>query len=294
MTSPNPTIVPPRPTTSSGASGHPALRTVLAGSGKYSPEEIDAYIEFLEEKARADMATTGQVDRALAAQINDAKKARQNAMAIARLSAETSRYGTDVGRQNMLDQLEQNQRQFEANHGLEIQKVGLQRAQTATDYLSTPDRYIQAGNYLNLSSRVLAGQPGSAPYGQAGTPQAKSMDDFAVLESGGIPGRQVDPAAVAAGAGGGSDARVKALQAVMKASPPSTGDGLDANDFAVLSAARSIYGMNLNPQQQASFKANPEATAIHSSAGRRLGYNPDAWWSSQRRSLPGQGASNRA
>lgn len=339
MFAPNPPFVQPRPapifrppppvpgstrvvgdpTSELGQPGDPRMpvfSTAQPSSAAYSAAERaaeraedarkwDQYVAQIQESLRA---SSGWQREQFAAQLADAEKGRQNAWRMAELQASTSRYGTDVGRQNLLSQLEQNQKQFEVRHDLEKQQLGLQRAQTATEYLSTPDRWIQAGQFLNLSGRVLAGQPGSSSYNDVGEPRMKTMEDFAVLERGGNPyanrGTGADPVNRAmgmsgdrmsaslpqmmAGSGAGADDRVKALTQVIKAVPPSDDDGLNDTDFAVLNVARSLYRKNLTPQQQASINSSPEYKGMLGSAGRRLGYNPNEWWAQQRRNLPGQ------
>lgn len=228
------------------------------------------------------------------AQIEDMKRGRDNAMEIAKLQNDTQRYGYDQQRQNQIEQLKENQRQFDATHalelqryGLDVEKLGLSRAQTATDYLSTTDRFAQAADFLNLSGRVMAGQAGVGA-GSGIAPQMKTMSDYETLEAGGTPGRQASAMQVAGGPGAGADARIKALKTVMDANPPSGGLGYDDNDHAVLNVARAIYGLNLTPQQQASINASPDNKAILGSEIRRLGGSPDEWWAKQRRGLPSQ------
>lgn len=265
-----------------------------SGLSAYDAEYFRRMDQYIATVAEAQAASAGFERTKLTAQLEDAKKARQNALAIARLSAETSRYGTDVGRQNLLDQLEQNQRQFDANHGLEMQKLGLSRADTATNFMATADRYAQAGNYLALSGRVLAGQPGVGSYGSAVQSRGNTEQDFNVLAGGGNPYAGRGDAMTAAGSGGaGADARVKALKALNDV-PPSAGDGLDPNDFAVLRATAAIRGMRLTPQQQAAIGSSKEYQQILGSNLRNLGENPDAWFQRQRQRLPGQGAARSA
>lgn len=232
-------------------------------------------------------ASSGFEREKLARQYEEAQKGRDQAAQLANLTAQTSRYGADLQRQSQIDQLKQSQRQFDATHALDVQRLGLDRAKTATDYLSTPDRYAQASRYLNLSSRVLAGQPGVGSYDPS-VARPKTEADFAVLQAGGNPDRQVDPSQAAAGGGSGADARVRAIQGLLKASPPSTGAGLDNNDYAVLQATKHIMSLNLTPQQQAQINASPEYKAMLGSEARSQGQNPDEWWQSQQRSLPGQ------
>lgn len=299
----------PSSAAASSSSGRPRFATSQYGPvmlpGDWSDEEarqyIAAYDEYIAKLERMWSASEGLQRRQFEAQIKDAQQARANEIRIAQLNAETSRYGTDARRQTEVEQLQENRRQFDLSHGVEMerlgidrQRLGLDRAKVATDYLSTPDRFIQAGDFLNLSGRVLAGQQGPAPYGTTGDPQMKTMGDFAVLEAGGNPGRQVNPAQAAAVGGSGADARIKAINGILQAVPPSSGDGLDSNDFAVLSAARAIMSTNLTPQQQASISSSKQYQQMLGSAGRRLGHNPDEWWSQQQRSRPGQGSTRLA
>lgn len=268
----------------------------------WSDEDAQAwaasYDKYIGNLTQAWQQSSGLQRRQIEAQITDAKKARDNQMAIARLQDKTSRYGTDAQTANELAQRQENARQFDATHALDMQKLGLTRAQTATDYLSQPDRFVQASDFLNLSGRVLAGQGGPST-GSGAVPQMKTMADFDALTAGGNPGRQVDPSQAAAGyasggaaptaaTGTGADARVKALRGLIDAAPPSDEPGLDNNAYHVLNAAKAIYSMNLTPQQQATLGSDKQSFQMLGSAGRRLGENPDAWWQKQQNSLPGQ------
>lgn len=224
--------------------------------------------------------------------LDDLIKARENAMKIAQLQADTSRYGYDVGRQNALDQLKENARQYDLRHGLDVQQLGLDRADKVSEWMARDDRWAQAGNFIDMSGRVLAGQPGAGTYGRAVQGRPNTEADFAVLESGGNPyaARGSAQTAATAGGGAGTDARVAALKKVIDASPPSAGSGHDANDFAVMQAAKAIYSMNLTPQQQASINSSPQYKNILSSEIQGTGNNAAEWWKRQQSSLPGQGS----
>lgn len=261
-----------------------------------SDQDVQRWDQYLSQVQALLVASSGYQRMALERQYEDAKKGRQNALRIAQLQAETSRYGVDRNREVELARLKENARQFDQNHGLEQQKLGLDYAKTATEYLATPDRHFRAANYINMGSRVLAGQPGVAPYG--GTPTPKTDQDFAILTRGGNPYASTPPAAgypdspmaAAASGGAGADARIKMLKTLADAAPPSSGSGYDANDFAALRVAQAIYGMNLTPKQQATLAADPALQAMHQDAGRNLGYDVDSWEARQKRSLPGQGS----
>jgi hypothetical protein len=142
-------------------------------------------------------ASSGLEREKLAAQMKDAQAGRENAYKIAKLQADTQRYGYDTARQTALDQLKENARQFDASHALEKQKFGLDYAKTATDYLSTPDRYAQGIDFQRMVGRVLNNQGGPEPYGTGVTFQPKTEQDFAALANYGQDGST--PAGVDAG-----------------------------------------------------------------------------------------------
>lgn len=279
------------------ATGRPRFVTTDTGveiiPNDWTDEDAAAYVQAWNQKVAKILATakasSGWEREKLLAQYEDAKKGRDNALEIARLNNTTSS-------QNVLAQLKEQGRQFDLRHGLETQQLGLDRAKTATDFLATPDRYAQAGNYLALSGRVLAGQPGAGAYGRDVAPRANTEQDFAVLQSGGNPyANRGDASAAAAGGGGaGGDARQKALKAVISGYQPSNGVGLDPNDYAVLNASRAIMNMNLTPQQQATVNSNSEYKGILGSNLRNLGQDPNAWWQRQQQALPGQGRASAA
>lgn len=279
MTSPNPTTT--FPGLPQGMAGVP-----LNPDGSINVEAYNRSIAVLQDLMRQ---TSGLQRRQIEAQLDDMVQARNNAMRIAEINDRTTRYGIDERTKVELAQLQQRQREFDATHALDVQRLGLDRAKTATDFLSSPDRFAQAGNYLALSGRVLADQPGAGTYGSAVTPRGNTEADFAVLESGGNPygSRGSAMQAATAGGGAGTDARVKALKALNDV-PVSDGPGMDANDYAVLKATAAIRGMNLTPQQQATINSDPEYTAILGSNLRRLGETPESWFKRQRQHLPGQ------
>jgi hypothetical protein len=243
---------------------------------------VEQWNQYLAQLQQALQASSGFERWKLQQQYEDAQKGRDNEAALQQMRNDASTYGTDVQRQTAIDQLAENARQFDLNHGLEAQRLGLDRAKTATDYLSTPDRYIEGASFLDLSGRIVGGGGWT---GDSGTPQMKTMSDYAALEAGGNPGRQVTSANVG---GNAADPRVKALKAVIDAAPPSADPGLDNNGYAVLQAAKHIYSMNLTPQQQAQIKGDKQYQQMLASAGSRAGYSPDQWWQKQQQSLPGQ------
>jgi hypothetical protein len=159
----------------------------------------DAYTSDLQD---ALSESAGWEREKLSAQLKDAEAGRANAYKIASLQAKTQRYGIDQNTMVELKKLTETQRQFDANHaldmqrfGLEQQKFGLSYAQAATDYLSTPDRYAQGMDFRAMADRALTGASGGGetrqgpqPYGTGVTFQPKTEQDFAVLASYGQPG----------------------------------------------------------------------------------------------------------
>lgn len=279
---------------------YPGPSTPAAGPQNISAQQYDEYIRALTEFWAA---SSGFERRKLEEQIREAQLARQNAMELAKLQAETSRYGVNMQRQTAIEQLKEEARQFDASHGVELQKLGLDRAKTATEYLSTPDRYFQAGDFMDMSARALGGQGGPRPYGATGPVRAKTEADFAVLSGYGgsqATGMQTNVGGGGTPRGGGSavadapngggaatDPRTQVIANMVKAVPPSTGPGMDNNDFAVLQAAQALYSTNLRPGTYE--KMRPGQQAMMESAGRRLGIHTPDWKANYERGRVGQG-----
>lgn len=279
MFNPNPPFVTPYP-----AGGHlaqPGDTGPIVGNppgatgGPTTSAEWDNYIRIL----TAAWAESAGVERQkLAAQIEDAKKARENAMQIARLQAQTSRYGTNAQVMTQLAQLRQNDRQFAASHGLEMAKA-------VAAYEQTPDLMFARNDLMSALGRVGAGYS-PAPMASGGKPHAKTWEDFQALTN------------VAGGGGGGgsgkgggtmADPRMKAIKSISDALPPSDDNGNDAQDWAALRAIESVY-LSGNPAYQ---KLGSARQKIASAGMARLGYDPVLAEQDRWRALPGQG-SNRA
>ncbi len=262
-----------------------------------SQDDIDAYLskqdEYIGQLNELMQGSTGLERDKLKAQIDDAQKNRDASYKTAQLVAQTSRYGTDQQRQTALDQLNENARQFNANHGLEMQKLGLDYANTATQYLSTPDKYFQGQNYINMAGRALGRQAPQYGTNLGGQPTPKTMGDFAVLA-----GYPQPSTAATSGASGGSatptgngmtttnstgtpaiqqDPRVNAITGLIKALPPSEEMGYNPNDYAVLNAVHSLYssGNRLAPGTLKTM--SPENKAITESGIARLGGDAKSW-----------------
>ena len=311
---------PPTPPPSGGGGG---------GDAGFDAARWDAYVA---EIRAALQASSGLERLKLQRQYEDAEKGRQNAYRIAQLSSETSRYGVDVGRQNLLEQLKEQQRQFDANHGLEIQKFGegqrqfdltyglnrdrfgLERADAYTKYAQTYDDIWALQDFKGALGDVGQGRAPASVAASATQPHAKTWEDFAALAgysglpnvqsgqsmqpsegamSGGYSTRAPDGSVVRGGptgqAGAGTDPRVSAASAVMKALPPSESGGTDMQDWAALNAIKSLYFGRKPGQVEA---LGPERRRIAQAGLRRAGYNPALVEEDRQRSLPGQGRPN--
>jgi hypothetical protein len=274
----------------------------------FSPDQWAAYGDKITEMMQA---SAGWEREKLAAQREDAAKGLANAMSIARLQSETSRYGIDAQRATAMANLKENARQFDLTHELDMKKFGLSYAQSYSDYVLTPDRYAAGADFVNMASRMISGQGGPAPYGSTGDFHAKTPEDFASLANN--PGSAEAPPAsapaagassvanpglsqtaqnAAVGAGAGADARVKAMKAMIDAVPPSEGAGMNDNDYAVMAAARALYSTNLQPGSLE--KMRPDQRAIYSSFVKRSGRDWKDYLADYQRGGVGQGRSSAA
>lgn len=206
-----------------------------------SDPNVAKWDEYIATIKAALAASSGWNERQLAAQLADAEKARANAMEIARLNAQTSRYGTNVNAMVQLRQLEQQQRQFEANHGLEIAKA-------YTQYASTPDLMWAHRDFTSALANVGQGRSPQSVASQP-APRAKTWQDFAALAgyggnsavAAGAGGGQAQMMAGGAGGAGGADPRLKAMKAIGDAIPPSDTPGNDDQDWAAINAIANLY-----------------------------------------------------
>jgi hypothetical protein len=301
--------------------------SVASASGSPAPgsaadlQRWDSYIAQIQAALQASAGAQSEWQREqLKAQLKDAEKARQNAYKIAQLSAETSRYGVDVGRQNMLDQLKENARQFDANHALEQQKFGLSVADSYTRYSQTPDLMFARNDLMEGLSRAGVGLASTPLSGRAEQPRPKTWEDFAALSgftaNAGVPGEQpteriqpvrsgdptgrstdagmaegVMPGTPASGNEAGPDPRERAVRAVMQAIPPSETPGTDGQDWAALAAIRNLYFAG-RPGTVERLGASRRKTAQAGLA--RLGYDPARVEEEYRAGLPGQQSSRLA
>lgn len=256
-------------------------------------QAVEAYDKHIATLTRAWQESSGLQRRQIESQIEDARKGRENAMEIANLQAQTSRYGTDVQRDTRLAELKQNQQQFDATHGLDLQKYGLDVAKAYTAYASTPDMMFARNDFLAGMNRVGQGL-GPRNVMSSGTPQAKGWQDFAALAGFNTPAVQAGRSQGGGGnvapqgptGGGGTDQRLSAANAVMKAMPPSDGDGYDGQDWEALNAIRSLYSARRPGSVE---RLGKERQKIANAGLARMGYDANLVNEDYRRTLPGQG-----
>jgi hypothetical protein len=250
-------------------------------------QAVEAYDKYIATLTRAWEESSGLQRRQIESQIEDAKKGRENAMAIAQLNAQTSRYGTDVQAQTRMAELRQNQAQFDQTHGLDVAKA-------YTAYSQTPDMMFARNDFVNALGRTNAGL-GVKPMSTGGAqPHAKTWEDFAALQGFNTPAVQAGRSqgggggmqSTASGGGGGKDQRTSAVNAIMKAIPPSDGDGNDGQDWEALNAIRSLYAARRPGSVEGLGK---ERQKIANAGLARLGYDPALINEDYLRTRPGQG-----
>lgn len=260
-----PAVPPPLPPAGTDPNS-PAWQDYLRRWDIYTKAISDAYA-----------ASSGWTRTQLEAQMDDAKKGRENAYKIAELSANTSRYGTDRNYDVQMAQLRQNQVQFEQNHGLEMAKA-------YTQYASTPDQVFAMNDFKSALGRVGQGFS-PAPMAEQGSPKAKTYEDFAALtnyKSGGGGGR-----ASASGGGATTDARLKAMKAVSDAMPPSDGQGHDEQDWAAIDAIKQLYFAGRPGEVE---RLGAPRRKIAQAGLARAGYDVASVENQRMRGLPGQGS----
>lgn len=262
-------------------------------SGGEDPyQTIAKYQEYIKSIEKALEASSGWEREKYQMQRDDAQKALDNAYKIAKLQGDNQRYGYDSQRETALDQLKENQRQYDSTHALDLKKYGLQVADTYAKYASTPDQTWLLKDFTSALSNV--GQD-LTPTSSATEPEAhaKTWQDFAALSgysdnpvvnsgqtqaTGGSGGTTYSTQGTSGGTdtSGGqtttTDARNTAINAVTKAIPASDSTGHNDQDYAALNAIKSLY-----------FAAKPGSVERLGSARRkiaeaglkRLGYDSD-------------------
>jgi hypothetical protein len=123
-----------------------------------TPEQWAAAIQQAKDflKYQAGGATPFEREQAYA-KWQDAEKGYRNSLKIAQLQADTSRYGYDQQRQSQIDQLKQNDRQFAANHQLDVRKADISEAQLIAEQRSQPNRLFQTMDLEQALGSIRAG-----------------------------------------------------------------------------------------------------------------------------------------
>lgn len=254
-------------------------------------QAVQAYDAYIARLTQTWQESSGLQRKQIEAQIEDAKKARENALAIAQMQDATSRYGTDTSRDLRLAELRQNQRQFDATHALDMQRYGLDVAKAYTEYSRTPDMMFARNDFMNAMARTGQGLHPQNVMSQ-GTPHAKTWADWTALAGYNTPTVQAGRSQGGGGSmapqgptGGGTDQRQKAVQEIMKAMPPSDGDGYDGQDWEALNAIRSLYAARRPGDVE---RLGKERQKIANAGLARMGYDPALVNEDRMRTLPGQ------
>lgn len=285
-------VMPGTPATSTGTIPlNDAIRRLLKKYG-WDDDEALIYLASLEQQQAAYTASSGYQNRALQAQIDNAKRQRRTAIKTAEIAADSSRYATDTQRETAERQLAQQAAHFQQTHGLEVAKA-------YTQFASTPDMMWARNDFVGALDRVGQGLGPQSVWSQA-PPRAKTWQDFAALSGyGGNPavaagqgGAQMSmDGGAGGGAGGGTDARLKAMQAVGKAIPPSDTPGADNQDWAAINAIANLYAAG-RPRDVAAL--GPQRRKIAQAGLARAGYDPALVEEEYRRGLPNRGNSRAA
>lgn len=277
-----------------------------------TPQGADAYAQqwqaYVQQLQQALAASSGFERWKIEQELRNAEKGRDNAYKIAQLQAKTSRYGVDQQTRVALEQLKENARQFDATHGLEMQRFGLDVAEAYTKYASTPDMRWSAADFDSAVQRVGLGQ-GPAPIStHADRPVPKTWESFDALRSyrsnppagygmgpgASVPNATTDSMRTTNPVGGAPadangdgipDPRHKAIRAVADALPPSAGTGTDGQDWAALRAIESLYMAGRPGSLE---RLGPARRKIAQAGMARLGYDPNLAEEEYQRGLPGQ------
>lgn len=278
------------------------------GSDYVTPEQWDQYINTLKQ---AYQASAGFERMKLQSQIDDAEKGRQNSLQIARLQGDNSRYGVDQQRLTAIEQLKQRDKEFAQTHALDTRKADISEAQLISSQRSEPNRLFQTMDLEQALSSIrnggkasIAPRPGVAavdhlssdytgnPYlagGGARTQTSSAGGDM-------MPGQSAASGVGTNTTAQAADQRLKAARAVMEALPPSATEGLDPTGVSALNAVYALYQSPLRPGTLESLSPTQKA-GLQSGAQRvqqYTGRSYDDFVDEYRKSLPGQGAVNRA
>jgi hypothetical protein len=265
-----------------------------------TPEQWAAAIQQAKDflKYQAGGATPFEREQAYA-KWQDAEKGYRNSLKIAQLQADTSRYGYDQQRQSQIDQLKQNDRQFAANHQLDVRKADISEAQLIAEQRSQPNRLFQTMDLEQALGSIRAGNHATTmamPTGVAAFDGLSTDYRGNPYLAGGAGGSGATGSPTGASGATGTDPRIKAARSVMDALPPSATEGLDPTGVAALNAVYSLYHAPLRPGTLESLSPTQQA-GLQSGAARvqqYTGKSYDDFVQDYRRALPGQGSARAA
>lgn len=292
---------------------NPAAPMAPSGTGYVTPEQWAQQIATIQA---ALAASSGFERLKLQSQLDDAKAARANALKIAQLQADNSRYGYDLSRQTALDQLQENARQFDARHALDVRNADLSEAQLIAQQRSQPNRLFQTMDLEQALGRIRNGFRATTMPMTTGIAAIDGLStDYTanpylanpyLKDSGaGGGGGSVTPTAsapvttnAAPASGGaaptsaGADPRLSAANAVLKALPPSATEGLDPTGVAALNAVYHLYAAPLQPGTLQSLSPTQKA-GLQSGAERLQQYTGKSYddlMADYYKSAPGMGS----
>jgi len=268
-------------------------------------------------------STEGYERWALEQKYADSEKGRQNALQLEQMRARAARYGVDAQTRSEMAQLAQRAKEFEANHDLDVQKFGLsqgeltgyyqgrptlaregqqlQEAQYIAQQRSQPNRLFQTMDLEQALGAIRGGRP-ATQLAQTGVSAVDGLstdytgNPYLAGGAGPLPGPPTGQSGATTGAA--PDPRLKALNAVMTALPPSATEGLDPNAVAALNAAYAIYKSPGLAKPGSIESLSPTQKATFASAGERLqgytGRSPDDFMAAYRWNSPGMGGARLA
>lgn len=282
-----------------------------SGSDYVTPEQWDQAIAIYQQMLQAQAGGATPFEREqLKAKIDDAVAGRQNALKIAQLQADNQRYGYDQSRQTAIDRLKEDARQFDARHALDVRNADVSEAQLIATQRSQPNRLFQTMDLEQALGRIRGGFKATT---MPMTDQVAAINGLstdytqnpylanptltgtggAASAPGPVTNAAAPPAAPStATAGGGTDPRLSAANAVLKALPPSATEGLDPTGVAALNAVYHLYAAPLQPGTLQSLSSTQKA-ALQSGAERvqqYTGKNYDDLMQEYYRSAPGFGS----
>lgn len=145
------------------------------GDGTPAPQTEQEWNHYLEVLKKYYEQTSGQAQNELAAKIQEAEKARANAIEIAKIQQQTSQYGVNTQNATRLIELQQNQQQFTANLGFQQQQAGAQNALAAGQLTGTYQGAPTLAAQQQAFQQALAGAGLSGVFNGQLTQQAQNQ-----------------------------------------------------------------------------------------------------------------------